>query len=94
MRRSQQRKRIYSREIRENFARNTHELLVALGSWLGGFVKRTHTQTLIAFLVRRSQSCLGAGAGAGGERQLSSVYLISERLRQCPRLGGLGMGQI
>lgn len=42
-------KRIFGTEVRENFARNTHVLLVSLGSWFRGFAKWTRHTHLKSF---------------------------------------------
>lgn len=70
MKRSQQKEKetetIYWTEIRGNFAKNPHELLVSLGSWVSGFAKWTqHTHSLS---FSGSEESALPRVGRGGER--------------------------
>ena len=61
MKRSQQKKRIFGTEVRENFARNTHVLLVSLGSWFREFAKWTQHTHLKSFSGWEESALPGAG---------------------------------
>lgn len=75
LKRSQQKKRIYWTEERENFARNTRELLVALGSWLRGFAKWTRHTNLNSF-SGSEKSALPGGGGPGREVGVESQLSV------------------
>lgn len=64
LKRSQQTKRTYWTEVRENLARNPRELLVALGSWLSGFAKWTQ-HTYLGSFSGSEKSALPGGWGLG-----------------------------
>lgn len=73
------RERIYWTEVRQNFARNTRELLVALGSWLRGFAKWTRHTNLSSFSGSEKSALPGVGVGyqegkGGGVWRVNLAY--------------------